>query len=83
MATHAFPVPTKQFAAEVQGVRTEFVLQGFDNRVLVMVTQLGKVGTMLQARCVALLPPSRRRRAKRPSSRRQRADGAVVVRAKG
>jgi proteasome assembly chaperone 3 len=54
MAAHAFPVPTKQFAAEVQGVHTEFVLQGFDNRVLVVVTQLGKVGTVLQARSVSL-----------------------------
>jgi proteasome assembly chaperone 3 len=54
MAAHAFPVPTKQFAAEVLGVHTEFVLQGFDNRVLVVVTQLGKVGTVLQARSVSL-----------------------------
>lgn len=56
MAAHAFPVPTKQFAAEVQGVRTDFVLQGFDNRVLVIATQLGKVGTVLHARCAARFP---------------------------
>ena len=47
-----FPLRTKQFAAVVDGEHTEFVLMGFDNRVMVVVSQIGAVGTVLTAKYV-------------------------------
>uniref|UniRef100_A0A6T5UGU5 Uncharacterized protein n=1 Tax=Polyblepharides amylifera TaxID=1486889 RepID=A0A6T5UGU5_9CHLO len=51
MTEASFPVPTQHFAAVLEGEHTEFLITGYDNRVMVMVTQLGRVGTVLQAKC--------------------------------
>ncbi|KAJ7709831.1 hypothetical protein B0H17DRAFT_916134 [Mycena rosella] len=40
---------TRQISRELQGHLTEIVLQTFADRVLVLVTQLGKVGNLIQA----------------------------------
>jgi hypothetical protein len=47
-----FPVKTKQWVQVVGGHSTDFVLCLFANCVLVIATQLGKIGTM-----VRYLPP--------------------------
>ena len=49
----AFPVRTRQFIAEVGGAEASFVLSGYADRVMVVVTQVGTLGTIQQARCVA------------------------------
>eukprot|EP00959_Pyramimonas_sp_CCMP1952_P101294 2119160-Pyramimonas_sp.AAC.1 len=45
-----FPVQTRQFAAVIDEVHTEFVVMGYDNRVVVIVTQIGKLGSIMQAK---------------------------------
>ena len=45
-----FPVQTRQFAAVIEDVHTEFVVMGYDNRVMVIVTQIGKLGSVIQAK---------------------------------
>ncbi|CAM6118489.1 unnamed protein product [Calypogeia fissa] len=46
----AFPVASKRVSTEIQGVKTELVLCGYDDSILVVVTQIGKMGTLLSAR---------------------------------
>ncbi|KAF9246325.1 hypothetical protein BU15DRAFT_39569 [Melanogaster broomeanus] len=36
-------------SADVQGLRTELIVQAFADRILVLVTQVGKVGNLIQA----------------------------------
>ena len=48
-APDGFPVSTRQFSAVIAGVRTDFVLSAFSDRILVIATQLGKLGTMVAA----------------------------------
>jgi len=48
--TYPFPVQTRQFAAIIDNAHTEFVVMGYDNRVVVIVTQIGKLGSILQAK---------------------------------
>jgi hypothetical protein len=38
---------TRQITRELEGTRTEVVLQSFSDRILVLVTQMGKVGTLV------------------------------------
>merc|ERR1719201_2776833 len=40
---------TRQTAALIDGQRTEVVIMSFHDRVLVVVTQLGKIGTVIEA----------------------------------
>ncbi len=51
-----FPVRTQQFDASIGGVPTAFVLSAYSDRILVIATQLGTLGTVLQARCVYAAP---------------------------
>jgi hypothetical protein len=44
-----FPVKTKQWVQEVGGHSTDFVLCLFANCVFIIVTQLGKIGTMVHS----------------------------------
>jgi hypothetical protein len=44
-----FPVKTKQWVQVVNGHSTDFVVCLFANCVFVIVTQLGKIGTMVSA----------------------------------
>jgi hypothetical protein len=43
-----FPVRTRQAAAVVEGVPTEFVLSAFANCLWITVTQLEKIGTIVR-----------------------------------
>jgi len=43
-------VATTQTAAVIDGVHTDFVLSSYGNMIMIVVTQLGKMGTILQAR---------------------------------
>ena len=47
-AAAALPA-TRQAAARINGVHTEVVVSGFADRVVVVVSQLGKPGTLLSA----------------------------------
>ncbi|KAL3684766.1 hypothetical protein R1sor_002788 [Riccia sorocarpa] len=46
----SFPVKTKRVTADIQGIPTELVLSGYDDSILVLVTQIGKMGTLLHAK---------------------------------
>ncbi|KZT51270.1 hypothetical protein CALCODRAFT_488073 [Calocera cornea HHB12733] len=53
-------IPTKSVAKELYGVHTELNIQTYADRVMVLVTQLNKVGCLIQATlppAVPLLPP--------------------------
>ncbi|CAK9199336.1 unnamed protein product [Sphagnum jensenii] len=45
-----FAVPSKHFVASIQGRKTEIVQFSYDDYILVIVTQVGKLGTLLHAR---------------------------------
>ncbi|KAF7294870.1 hypothetical protein MIND_01024900 [Mycena indigotica] len=52
---------TRQLTRQLEGVQTEVVIQRFVDRVLVLVTQLGKVGNLIQAtipETTPLAPPA-------------------------
>ena len=49
-APAGFPVTTRQLSADVDGVRTDFVVSAFSDRILVIATQRGTLGTMVSAR---------------------------------
>ncbi|KAF7323043.1 hypothetical protein HMN09_00084200 [Mycena chlorophos] len=52
---------TRQLNRELEGIPTEVLIQRFSDRVLVLVTQLGKVGNLIQASIpdtTPLLPPA-------------------------
>lgn len=38
---------TRQITKELDGTRTEVVFQSFSDRILVLVTQMGKVGNLV------------------------------------
>ena len=48
-APAAFPLATRQLAACVGGRETQVLLSGFADRVMVVVTQVGTLGTVLHA----------------------------------
>ena len=41
------PFTTRQFAAVIDGVHTEFFLSGYENRYFFVISQLGKLGTLV------------------------------------
>jgi len=47
---------TRQLSRELQGNTTEIVIQTFADRILVLVTQLGKVGNLIQATLPDTIP---------------------------
>ena len=49
-----FP-PTRAFEAEIGGVRTQFVLTAYTNRIMVVVTQSQNMGTLVHAPTVVVL----------------------------
>ena len=51
-----FPLRTQQFEASIDGTQTAFLLTAYTDRILVVATQLGTLGTMLHARCAQPLP---------------------------
>ncbi|KAH9843060.1 uncharacterized protein C8Q71DRAFT_233573 [Rhodofomes roseus] len=42
-------LPSANIARDLDGAHTEVLLQAFADRILVLVTQIGKVGTLIQA----------------------------------
>ncbi len=46
----AFPVRTRQWRAPVEGVETDFAVSGYADWVMLVATQTGTLGTMMQAR---------------------------------
>lgn len=44
------PIPSFQLRREVAGIETELLIQTFDDRILVLVTQNGKVGPLVSCR---------------------------------
>ncbi|PWN50405.1 hypothetical protein IE53DRAFT_387280 [Violaceomyces palustris] len=42
-------VPTRQMAVEIHGQQTEVICQSFRDRVVVLITQVGRVGCLIQA----------------------------------
>eukprot|EP00268_Persea_americana_P013981 TRINITY_DN16195_c2_g2_i4.p1 TRINITY_DN16195_c2_g2~~TRINITY_DN16195_c2_g2_i4.p1 ORF type:complete len:129 (-),score=10.35 TRINITY_DN16195_c2_g2_i4:916-1302(-) len=49
-STPPFPVPHKKLALDVKGNKTDLVICSYDDHFLVMVTQIGSMGTILHAR---------------------------------
>ncbi|KAJ7774919.1 hypothetical protein B0H16DRAFT_1408037 [Mycena metata] len=47
---------SRQLSRELQGNNTEIVIQTFADRILVLVTQLGKVGNLIQATIPETIP---------------------------
>jgi len=47
---------SNQISRELEGNLTEILLQTFADRILVLVTQMGKVGTLIQAKIPATTP---------------------------
>ncbi|CAL1358052.1 unnamed protein product [Linum trigynum] len=45
-----FPVPHRSFSVEIKGNKTDVVISGYNDHILVIATQIGTMGTMLQAR---------------------------------
>ncbi|ORX89766.1 hypothetical protein K493DRAFT_266626, partial [Basidiobolus meristosporus CBS 931.73] len=52
----AFPIQYKQAARTINGVFTEMLTLGFSNRILVIVSQFGKIGSLLHTTLAS--PPS-------------------------
>ena len=52
----SFPVRTQQWSADVSGITTDFVSSLYADRLMIVATQLGALGTIQSAKC-ALLPP--------------------------
>ncbi|EJU06472.1 hypothetical protein DACRYDRAFT_103418 [Dacryopinax primogenitus] len=53
-------IPTKSLSKEIDGIHTELNIQSYSDRVLVLITQLNKVGCFIQASLpptAPLLPP--------------------------
>lgn len=46
-----FPLRTQQFEASIDGTQTAFLLTAYTDRILVVATQLGTLGTLLHAQC--------------------------------
>lgn len=44
-----FCVPTRRFQRVLQGIETDFIFSGYTDRVLIVATQIGTVGTVLHA----------------------------------
>lgn len=42
------PFTTRQFAAIISGIHTEFFLSGYENRYFIVISQLGKLGTLVR-----------------------------------
>ncbi|XP_050134628.1 uncharacterized protein LOC126610572 isoform X1 [Malus sylvestris] len=46
----SFPVADKKFSLEIKGNKTDVVMCSYDDHFLVIATQIGAMGTILQAR---------------------------------
>ncbi|XP_044501946.1 uncharacterized protein LOC123222976 [Mangifera indica] len=48
--TENFPVPHKKFSVDIKGNKTDIVICSYDDHFLVIASQIGTMGTILQAR---------------------------------
>ena len=55
MADAACPAPVRSARATVAGVATDLVCSKYGDAVLLMASQMGCVGTVIQARCARVL----------------------------
>ena len=44
----SFPVLCKQFAMNIDGVKTEIVMNKYSNKIFIIVTQLSKIGSFVR-----------------------------------
>ncbi|GAA5812745.1 hypothetical protein MFLAVUS_006203 [Mucor flavus] len=44
-----FPLKNNQAAVDIKGVHTEILLTGFADKIFVVITQYGKIGSLIQA----------------------------------
>ncbi|KAI9278053.1 hypothetical protein BY458DRAFT_503655 [Sporodiniella umbellata] len=42
-----FPIKNQQVAVNIEGVPTEILIQGFSDKIFVVVTQYGKIGSLI------------------------------------
>ncbi|KAG1436709.1 hypothetical protein G6F56_013440 [Rhizopus delemar] len=47
MNTDEFPIKNKQVAIDINGIKTEVMIQGFADKIFVIVTQYGKIGSLI------------------------------------
>lgn len=43
-----FPLKNKQAAVDIKGVHTEILLTGFADKIFVVITQYGKIGSLVK-----------------------------------
>lgn len=43
-----FPITNKQVAINVNDVKTEILIQGFSDKIFIVVTQYGKIGHLVR-----------------------------------
>lgn len=48
MENNEFPVKNKQIAINIDGIKTEILLQGFSDKIFIVVTQYGKIGSLVK-----------------------------------
>jgi len=44
-----FPIESKSITAIIQEIKTEIILTRFGDRIFIIITQLGKIGTVIEA----------------------------------
>jgi hypothetical protein len=49
-----FPVTNKQAAKIIQGIHTEVLVSGFQDKIFVVVTQYGRIGSMVRANMISV-----------------------------
>ncbi|KAG1372497.1 hypothetical protein G6F61_011005 [Rhizopus arrhizus] len=47
MENNEFPVKNKQIAINIDGIKTEISLQSFSDKIFIVVTQYGKIGSLI------------------------------------
>ncbi|KAI3938788.1 hypothetical protein MKW98_011940 [Papaver atlanticum] len=45
-----FPVPHKKISVDIKGIQTDIIISSYEDHILVMATQIGAMGTILNAR---------------------------------
>ncbi|XP_078429208.1 proteasome assembly chaperone-like protein isoform X2 [Wolffia australiana] len=50
MEGHTFPVPHKSISSDINGTKTAIVISSYEDHFLVVVTQIGSMGTIIRAR---------------------------------
>ncbi|OBZ91606.1 Proteasome assembly chaperone 3 [Choanephora cucurbitarum] len=48
MSSQDFPLQNKQTAIEIDGVHTEILLTSFADKIFIVITQYGKIGSLIQ-----------------------------------